>query len=104
MSNPSTSVRQASTSQCRALPGFLLSGHARERIRSRQIPLDGVEAVLSFGRMSRCRGVHIFSLGAKDVRRYRAALGIDLSLYQEIQVICTPARFIVTVYRKTAKA
>jgi len=55
-------------------------------------------AALDFGRLVRVRGAEVYALGRKEVNRL-ATVGIDVSEYEGVQVICAADGSVMTVYR-----
>lgn len=54
---------------------------------------------MAYGRVVHVRGAEIHAIGRKEVLRYRQR-GIDLRMYEGIQVVCRPgAGVVLTVYR-----
>ena len=78
---------------------FQLSRHARLRTHARRFGVAAIEAALAYGRVVYVRGAEIHAIGRKEVLRYRQR-GIDLRMYEGIQVVCRPgAGVVLTVYR-----
>ena len=77
---------------------FTLTQHATERMATRGVRADAVDAALSFGRVVCIRGADIYAIGRKEVALY-AREGIDLTAYEGIQVVVTSGDHILTVYR-----
>jgi|JI10StandDraft_1071094.scaffolds.fasta_scaffold141960_2 hypothetical protein len=75
-----------------------LTFHALRRSRTRGIPQRAIEATLDFGRVRSTRGADFFTLGWREVRHY-AELGIDLSRWVGIEVVCARSGEVITVYR-----
>ncbi|MBP8300417.1 MAG: DUF4258 domain-containing protein, partial [Planctomycetes bacterium] len=97
--NPSTGA--APDSPLTTTPGSiyeLLSVHGWQRMCSRGLSTDEVDAVLAYGRVARVRGAVIHAVGRKEVERARR-VGVDLSRAEGLHVLCAPNGVIVTVYR-----
>jgi hypothetical protein len=77
---------------------FFLSLHARERMATRGLRADAVDAALAYGRIACVRGAEIYAIGRKEVARY-AKEGVDLAAYDGVQVVVTVDGTILTVYR-----
>lgn len=77
---------------------FILTNHAKERMGTRGLRADAIEAVLAYGRVVYIRGADIYAVGRKEITRYSKE-GIDLSAYDGIQVVVTSDGVILTVYR-----
>lgn len=74
-----------------------LTSHARERMATRGLRTDAIDAALAYGRVIHVRGADIYAIGRKEIERY-AEDGIDLAAYDGVQVVSTDG-VIVTVYR-----
>lgn len=72
--------------------------HALRRSRTRGIPHRAIEAAIEFGMMRSTCGADFFTLGWREVRLY-AELGIDLSRWVGIEVVCARSGEVITVYR-----
>jgi hypothetical protein len=57
-----------------------------------------VTAALDFGRLVYTRGAAIYVIGRKEVLRARR-LGVDLSEYEGVHVVCSADGAVLTVYR-----
>lgn len=55
-------------------------------------------ATLLHGRSVHVRGAEIFAIGRAEIRS-QSAKGPDISAYEGIQVVCSPAGDVLTVYR-----
>lgn len=78
--------------------------HAVRRARSRSIPEEGIVAALAFGKHRAVRGADVFTLGWREVREGER-LGLDLSRWESIEVVCGHDGAVITVYRnKNPKA
>lgn len=77
---------------------FTLTQHATERMATRGVRADAIDAALSFGRVVYIRGADIYAIGRKEVALH-AREGIDLAAYEGIQVVVTSGGHILTVYR-----
>jgi hypothetical protein len=75
-----------------------LTRHATDRCRHRGISAEAVEAALMFGKHRAMRGADIYTLGWREVR-FCAEQGIDLSRWQDIEVVCSHDGQVLTVYR-----
>lgn len=74
----------------------MMTRHARERGRERDIPDDVVELVLEYGRRSFTRGAAIYCVGRKEVERFGE---VDLSTANGVHVVVARCGRILTVYR-----
>jgi hypothetical protein len=74
-----------------------VTSHARERMATRGLRKDAIDAALAYGRVVHVRGADIYAIGRKEIARY-AEDGIDLAAYDGVQVVSTEG-VIVTVYR-----
>ncbi|MGQ9371726.1 DUF4258 domain-containing protein [Azospirillum sp. ST 5-10] len=77
---------------------FILTNHAKERLATRGLRADAINAALAYGRVVYVRGADIYVIGRKEIVRY-AEEGVDLSAYDGVQVVVTPEGVILTVYR-----
>ena len=77
---------------------FTLTQHGTERMATRGVRADAIDAVLSYGRVVYIRGADIYTIGRKEVALY-ALDGIDLAPYEGIQIVVTSGGQILTVYR-----
>ena len=75
-----------------------LTRHASRRMAGRGLSHSAVQAAIEYGRVVYIRGAVISAIGRKEVDRF-ARQGIDLSLYDGIQVVCAPEGTILTAYR-----
>lgn len=79
--------------------GSAITDHAWQRMTSRGLSDEAVEAVLTYGRVAHTRGAEIHALGRREVELYRSQ-SVDLSPFEGIQVVCVPNNgVIMTVYR-----
>ena len=76
-----------------------LTYHATCRSRARRIPPATIDAVVTYGRCRHARGAEIYMVGWRDVAWW-AALGIDLSALEGLEVVCGNSGRVITVYRK----
>lgn len=67
-----------------------LTRHARERMYMRGLSEEALELTLAFGRIVWTRGVQVFAIGRREARRFSQE-GVELSRYEGVQVVCTPA-------------
>ncbi len=75
-----------------------LTRHAAVRMQQRAIPVRAVHAALIYGRQIQAKGVTFCVIGRKEVKRY-AALGVDLSDIEGLQVLVGGDGAVVTAYR-----
>jgi hypothetical protein len=75
-----------------------LTEHARIRMNARRIPAEAVEMALLFGRERHVRGATLYAVGRREVERV-GETGVDLKLYEGIQVVCAENDVVVTAYR-----
>jgi hypothetical protein len=78
--------------------GTLLTSHASKRLRKRGLSLASVDAAMTYGRVVHVRGADIHAIGRKEVELFERD-GIDLSPYEGLQVVCSSAGAVLTVYR-----
>ncbi|RMH53148.1 MAG: DUF4258 domain-containing protein [Bacteroidetes bacterium] len=71
--------------------------HLWQRMSGRSVAPADVERVLHFGRVTHVRGARHFSVGRREIRRYRRQA--DLSRLDGLHVVCTPDGVVLTVYR-----
>lgn len=76
----------------------VVSRHAAVRMQQRAIPVRAVDAALTYGRQIQAKGVTFCVIGRKEVKRY-AALGVDLSEIEGLQVLVSSDGAVVTAYR-----
>ena len=72
--------------------------HAAIRMQQRAIPVRAVDAALIYGRQIQAKGVIFCVIGRKEVKRY-AALDVDLSAIEGLQVLVDSDGTVVTAYR-----
>lgn len=77
---------------------YSLTRHACERMSGRGLSPSAVRLALNYGRAAHIRGATIYAVGRKEVERFRQD-GIELSLVEGVQVVCTDSGSILTVYR-----
>jgi hypothetical protein len=77
---------------------FTLTNHAKERMATRGLRAEAIDAALAYGRVVYVRGADIFAIGRKEIAHY-AKEGVDLSAYDGVQVVVTADGTILTVYR-----
>jgi hypothetical protein len=58
----------------------------------------GDRAALAYGRRVHVRGATIRAIGRREVARYRSH-GIDLAMYEGVQVVCGSDGAVLTAYR-----
>ena len=76
-----------------------LTRHAMERMCKRHIPEAAIDAVLQYGRAVNVRRAIIYAIGRKEVAYFKK-LGIKLSTYEGIQVVCASSHeVVITAYR-----
>jgi hypothetical protein len=75
-----------------------LTRHAWQRMTARGIPSDAVDAALQYGRIVYTRGAAISAIGRKEVEQCRK-LGVNLSAYEGVQVVCSSDGAVMTTYR-----
>jgi len=76
----------------------VLTRHARERMGARGLSSTAISAALDYGRVVHTRGAAIHVIGRKEVDWFDR-LGIDLSRYEGVQVVCSSDGAVITVYR-----
>jgi hypothetical protein len=78
--------------------GILLTRHAIDRVKTRNICLDIIKDVLEFGRCKHARGAIIYVIGKREVKAYKDVK--DLSRCEGIHVVCSSKdNIVITVYR-----
>lgn len=87
----------------RANPGeesasLVLTRHARERMVNRGLSLTAIRTALEYGRIVYIRCAEIHVIGRKEVAWFDR-LGIDLSPYEGVQVVCSSDGAVITAYR-----
>ncbi len=81
------------------MPQPHITHHARQRMATRRISPEAVQAAICHGRRSHVRGALIFALGRRDVAA-AARVGLDLEPHNGVQVVCTPdGGTVLTAYR-----
>ncbi len=75
-----------------------LTRHAHTRMAARRLSPSAIDAVLRYGRAVHVRGARIHAIGRREVARY-LGVGVDLSAYEGIQVVCSPGGLVLTAYR-----
>jgi hypothetical protein len=78
--------------------GYSLTRHAWERMSGRRLSPTAIRLVLLYGRAAHVRGATIYVIGRKEVERYGRE-GIALESLEGVQVVCSDADAILTVYR-----
>lgn len=76
----------------------VLSDHARTRMGSRGFSREVLEAVVRYGRVARVRDATIYAIGRKEVDASKK-MGIDLTRFEGVHVVCTPGGVVLTMYR-----
>ena len=77
---------------------YQVTRHAWERLTARRIPNSALQAALTYGRKADVRGATIRAIGRREVARYRSH-GIDLAMYEGVQVVCGHDGAVLTAYR-----
>lgn len=80
------------------LEELTLSLHAANRLEERRIPEEAVTAVVEYGRVAHVRGAVIYAVGRREVDR-AASHGVDLAIYEGLQVVALTSGTVLTVYR-----
>jgi hypothetical protein len=78
--------------------GHRLTRHAWERMTGRGFSPRMIRMVLDHGRAVHLRGAIVQVVGRREVARHRRD-GVGLEQVEGLQVVCTPRRDILTVYR-----
>lgn len=91
-------TRSVARPQHPALAGFHLTTHAQQRMRTRGISEAALCAVLLYGRAAYVRGAMVYAIGRKEIERHWE-IGLDLSSFDGVQVVCSPEGNILTAYR-----
>jgi hypothetical protein len=76
----------------------MMTHHAAARMTHRGISTAVIEMVLDYGRTVFTRGAVVFAVGRKEIQRYSKE-GIDLSICNGIQIVCSMDGAVLTVYR-----
>lgn len=79
---------------------YTLTEHAQRRMDMRGFSLSEVNLVLTYGRKVHIRGAVIYAVGRKEISQC-AAVGIDLSGLDGLQVVCANDGTVITVYRNS---
>ena len=79
-------------------PPTILTHHAHARSRTRGISQEGIAAAFDYGRLRSIRGADVYTLGWREVQHY-SRLGVDLSRWSGIEVVCAHSGEVITVYR-----
>jgi hypothetical protein len=77
---------------------FLLTHHARRRMRHRALSAEAIALALAYGRVFWLRNADIYVIGRREVAD-AAGEGVDLSAHEGVQVVCTPEGVVLTTYR-----
>ncbi|MEO7332273.1 MAG: DUF4258 domain-containing protein [Minicystis sp.] len=80
-----------------------LTHHARERSRTRRIPLSTIDAAVMYGQCRQERAAEIYTLGWREIR-FWANRGLDLSRFEGVEVVCSHQGQVITVYRNRKPA
>ena len=83
---------------CHIEPGVAVTDHAWGRMLARHIDEAALEAALLYGRLVHVRGAEFHVIGRKEVERW-AAVGVDLTPFEGVQVVCSSEGAVLTVYR-----
>lgn len=75
-----------------------LTRHAERRMYARGLCRSLLALVLRYGRRVHVRGALIRAVGRREVIRQRGR-GVDLSVCEGLQVVCTGDGRVITVYR-----
>lgn len=75
-----------------------MTHHARRRSRQRGIPTDAIEAAIDYGQHRAIRGADVYTLGWRQVRFHKER-GLDLSVWEGVEVVCAHDGRVMTVYR-----
>jgi hypothetical protein len=67
-------------------------------MQRRRINATAVDTAIDYGRAVYTRGAVIHAIGRSEIARW-AEVGIDLSAYEGIQVVCAKDGSVLTVYR-----
>jgi hypothetical protein len=81
-----------------AVHDFVLTDPANRRMSAMRVSPADVDAVLVYGRSAWTRGARIFAIGSKEIDRYRKH-GLLLHRLEGLQVVTSPDRSVLTVYR-----
>jgi hypothetical protein len=93
----------ASTSAWKAQPEAHLTGHARQRAAQRNLALDAVRYVITFGREVHRTGVTFFVLRRRDIPREDLRLPWVARLEGAVALIARDGA-VITLYRNPAAA
>ena len=92
-----------STNAWEARPEALLTGHARLRSAQRNIALDAVRYIMTYGREYRRTGVSFFVLGRRDIPREDLRLPWVVRLEGAVALVSSE-NVVITLYRNAAAA
>lgn len=80
-----------------------LTRHAEIRCRTRRITRAIIEMALMYGRYRCERAAEIYVIGWREIR-FWAERGLDLSRFDGVEVVCSHAGRVITVYRNRKPA
>lgn len=80
-----------------------ITAHARHRQSQRGVSDDAIAAALDYGTHVRARGADHYTIGWRDVQ-HLADVGIDISPYEGVTVVCASDGRVLTTYRKERRA
>lgn len=80
------------------LDGLKITEHAMSRMAERRLDAAAINVALSFGREIHTRGITIFAVGRKEIRK-ADAMSINISRFDGLHVLCSRDGSIVTTYR-----
>jgi len=86
------------TVRLRTDAGCPITRHAKHRMDCRRITATAVDAALTYGREVPTRGAFVYAIGRKEVKLW-LELGVDLSNYSGLQVVCSTDAVVLTAYR-----
>lgn len=75
-----------------------ITAHAESRMVEWRLTQNDIEAALSFGREVHTRGITIFAIGQKEVKK-ASLQKLDISKLEGVHVLCSRDGDIVTTYR-----
>lgn len=80
-----------------------LTRHAEIRSRTRRISRAIIEMALLYGRYRCERAAEIYTIGWREIR-FWARRGVELSRLDGVEVVCSHAGRVITVYRNRKPA
>jgi hypothetical protein len=79
-------------------PELSMTAHAIARINARRLSRKSIWAAISYGRIAYARNATVYAIGRREIAHFRQ-IGLDLSKFEGIQVVCDKAGIVITAYR-----